>query len=108
MIDWIQIHYFEVIAAIIGLAGVWLTTRQNIWCWPIGLVGVVLSMFVFFSAHLYYDFMLQIFYFFLTLFGWYNWTFGAKTTKEVPVTRLKMKTLGISLIIIAVSVIVLG
>jgi nicotinamide mononucleotide transporter len=108
MLDWIINNYIEILAAVLGLAGVWLTTRQNIWCWPLGLMNVTLSMFVFFSARLYYDFILQIFYFALTLYGWYHWVFGSKSAKKVPVSGIRAKTLGISLLIITVSVIVMG
>ncbi|HJE68863.1 nicotinamide mononucleotide transporter, partial [Pseudomonas oryzihabitans] len=32
----------ELLAAVLGVIAVWLTVRQNIWAWPIGLVMVVL------------------------------------------------------------------
>ena len=35
----------EATAVIFGLLCVWLTVRQNIWCWPTGLVQVVLYIF---------------------------------------------------------------
>ncbi|MTI93364.1 MAG: nicotinamide mononucleotide transporter, partial [Pseudomonas stutzeri] len=27
----------ELIASLLGVVAVWLTVRQNSWCWPIGL-----------------------------------------------------------------------
>jgi nicotinamide mononucleotide transporter len=108
MIYWIGQNYIEIIAALLGIAGVWLTTRQNIWCWPIGLMNVILSMIVFFNAKLYYDFILQIFYFVLTLYGWYHWIFGRKDAPKLPVRRLKRHYIYISMIITMVSVIILG
>ncbi len=108
MIDWILSHWIEIIASVLGIAGVWLTTRQNIWCWPVGLLNVSLSMLVFFSAKLYYDFILQIFYFILTLYGWYHWAYGKKTGSVLPVSRIPSKLLIFSLATVVISVIVLG
>ena len=32
----------ELIAAVLGVIAVWLTVKQNAWCWPIGLVMVLI------------------------------------------------------------------
>ena len=32
----------ELIAAVLGVTAVWLTVKQNTWCWPIGLVMVLI------------------------------------------------------------------
>ena len=42
----------EWVATAFGLACVILTIRQSIWCWPTGLIQVVLYVFVFFEAKL--------------------------------------------------------
>lgn len=108
MINWIISNYIEIIAAILGVAAVWLTTRQNIWCWPIGLANVILSMIVFFSAKLYYDFILQIFYFGLTLYGWYHWLYGNKSKGVLPITMLTKKSLILSFILVFITVWIFG
>ena len=58
-----------------GLAGVWLTIRQNIWCFPIGIVNVGLYAWLFFSPgiRLYADALLQCIYVFLLIYGWIRW-----------------------------------
>jgi nicotinamide mononucleotide transporter len=57
----------EIIAAIFGLVSVWLTVKENIWCWPTGLVMVFLYIFVFYEARLYSDVILQVTYIFLQI-----------------------------------------
>ena len=32
----------EIVAVIISALAVWLTARRHLWCWPIGLVSVLL------------------------------------------------------------------
>jgi nicotinamide mononucleotide transporter len=98
-IPWLSTNYIELIAAIAGILGVWLTTRQLIWCWPVALVNVILYIYIFFKSRLYADFGLQIFYFVLTLYGWYNWLYGGKEHKELKVSKISMKVLGICLLI---------
>lgn len=106
--EWIAVHWIEITAAILGIAGVWLTTRQNIWCWPIGLVNVLLSLFVFYDAKLYYDVILQIFYFVLTIYGWYNWVFGKKGNAILPVKRITKTHFIYSLVIVVIAVLLFG
>src|SRR5436189_4291499 len=66
----------EKIAVACGLANVYLTVRQNIWCWPVGVVMVSLYIYIFFGAKLYSDVALQIFFLVMQFYGWYEWTRG--------------------------------
>lgn len=88
LIQWMLQNPAEIFAAILGISGVWLTTRQNLWCWPVGLANVILSAWVFFHARLYADVVLQAFYFVTTLYGWYQWKFGGKTKSGLKVSRI--------------------
>src|SRR5206468_1039337 len=45
----------EFVAVACGLANIYLTVRQNIWCWPVGAVMVSLYIYIFFGARLYSD-----------------------------------------------------
>jgi nicotinamide mononucleotide transporter len=88
--NWILDNYIEIIAALLGIAGVYLTIRQSIWCWPVGLINVVLSLVVFFNSKLYADVVLQVFYLVMTLYGWWFWIYGGKKKFEVPVRRMSL------------------
>jgi len=66
----------EHIAVACGLANIYLTVRQNIWCWPVGVVMVSLYMYIFFHAKLYSDAGLQVFFLVMQFYGWYEWTRG--------------------------------
>jgi nicotinamide mononucleotide transporter len=81
--------WIELIATLFGLACVWFYIRQSIWSWPTGLVQVCLYVWIFFQARLYSDFLLQLVYVVLQLYGWYYWLRGSgKQAGEVPVVRL--------------------
>lgn len=81
----------EIIAALFGFACGYLTIIQNIWCWPVGIVQVVLYTFVFYRAKLYSDMILQVIFIFIQLFGWYYWVYGKKVDDRVPVIPLRRR-----------------
>lgn len=75
----------EMVAVLITLAAVYLTTREVIWCWPLGLISVTLYAVVFYEARLYADMGLQGLYFALSLYGWWAWLHGGKDHGELTV-----------------------
>lgn len=82
----------EATAVVFGFVCVWLTIRQNIWCWPAGLVQVVLYLFVFYQVKLYSDMLLHGIYVLMQVYGWYWWLHGgpdsANLRSGLAVTRL--------------------
>ena len=82
---------YEIIAVIFGLICVWLTVRQNIWCWPAGLVSVFFYIIVFYKVKLYADMGLQVVYIALQIYGWHQWLHGGKNRGELNVSRSSVK-----------------
>jgi len=79
----------EVVATLLGLLGVGLMVRQHVWAWPVGIVQVILSAWVFWAARLYSDAVLQGIFLVLQAYGWWAWTLGRTRAGEtLPVTRL--------------------
>jgi len=77
----------ELLGVLTGVVAVWLTVRQNVWCWPVGLVNVALFAVVFSRARLYADAGLQGVYFALCLYGWWAWLHGGRDHGPLAVTR---------------------
>ena len=92
---------WEVLAVIFGIVSVYLSTREHIWSWPTALVNVALYFVVFYEAKLYADMGLQVVYFGLSLYGWYEWLYGGANRTELHVSRTT-KSLGVRLLIIGV------
>jgi len=67
----------EIIAVIVSALAVWLTARRHLWCWPIGLVSVLLYARIFLVAKLYSDLLLQLIFAVMQLYGWWQWKSGA-------------------------------
>ena len=85
--------WVEPVAAFFGLVAVILVVRQNIWCWPTGLIQVALYVFVFFQVKLYSDVILHMIYVVVQLYGWYHWLHGGADHGELPVSRLSRSSL---------------
>ena len=81
---------WEIIGTVLGIAGVWLMIRQNIWGWPVGLVQVAVYAWVFYDTRLYSDAILQIAFFLIQASGWWHWLRNPHTAahSNLPVTRL--------------------
>ena len=87
--DWV-----EAVAVVFGVACVVLTVRQNIWCWPTGLVQVALYVLIFYRARLYSDLLLHVFYVGLQIYGWRNWMTGRSSAgAELLVSKLSRRAL---------------
>lgn len=98
----------ELIAVVVTLVAVYLTARQIIWCWPLGLVSVTLYAAVFFQAKLYADMGLQALYFGLAIYGWWAWLHGGEDHGELQVTFASSKMKTALAVIGIVSGVVLG
>lgn len=81
--------WIELAATIFGLICVWLTIRQNIWCWPVGLVQVGLYVYVFYHAKLYSDMILHVIYVVMQIYGWVHWLRGGPKNDTLPISRLR-------------------
>jgi len=83
----------EQAATVLGLLGVWLATRQNLWNFPIGLMQVTLIGFVFFEQRLFADAGLQAVYFVALIYGWVVWLRPGGADAPLPVSRLPLRRL---------------
>jgi nicotinamide mononucleotide transporter len=83
--------WIEATAVVFGLVCVWLTIRQNIWCWPTGLVQVALYIAIFYRVKLYSDLILHVIYVVMQVYGWYHWLHGGKNRGALPVSTLSLR-----------------
>ncbi len=93
--------WIEATAVVFGLAAVWLTVKQSIWCWPAGLVQVTIYSYIFFEVRLYSDLILHVIYIGIQIYGWHHWLRGGGGPRrnELPVTSLsRVEVWGLSLI----------
>jgi len=66
----------EWVSTVTQIASVWYARKNNVLVYPTGIIGVLLAAYVyFFLIHppLYADASLNIYYFIMSVYGWYNW-----------------------------------
>ena len=100
--------WVELIAAIVSALGVWLTTRRQPWCWPIGLVSVLIYAWVFVDAKLYSDALLQLAFAGFIGYGWYRWLQHLGEDGLVQVAPLPRRQAIVHLVIGSVAAMALG
>ena len=93
------ISYVELIGTIFGLISVFFATKGNILTWPTGIVNELFLFILFFQVQLYADMMLQVYFFVITLFGWYNWRKKSQNS-TITLLTLRAKVRIFSLIVI--------
>jgi len=63
----------ESVAVLFSVLYVILAAKENILCWWAAVISVTLYIYIFFSAQLYPETGLQVFYLFMAFYGYYNW-----------------------------------
>lgn len=108
LFKWLSGNYIELLGAILGFAYILFSIRQSIWTWPVGLLTSVLYVWVFLTTKLYADMGLQVYYVFISIYGWYEWLRGKSSDDggKLHITRLTLK-LGLVLALISVLVFLL-
>ena len=71
-----QTSWQEWVSTVTQIASVWYARKNNVLVYPTGIIGVLLAAWLyFFNSHppLYADGALNIYYFIMSVYGWYNW-----------------------------------
>ncbi len=63
----------EILATSASLAYIVLLIREKIACWPFGIAGSLLSIYLFIDARLYSEAFLYFFYAVMGVWGWMHW-----------------------------------
>ncbi len=71
MIDFLFI--LEIIAVITGVYSVWLTKKENVMLYPVGILSVTLWIYLCWVGNLFGQSIINVFFFVMNLYGWYNW-----------------------------------
>jgi nicotinamide mononucleotide transporter len=98
----------EIIAVLVNVVGVWLTARRTPWCWPVGVVAVLLYVWIFYDVKLYSDMLLQVVFAGMQGYGWWRWQTGRIDHGKVRIERLPVRLAAISLAAGALISVALG
>jgi nicotinamide mononucleotide transporter len=105
--EWLLSNRIELLGAILGILYVVLSIRQNIFTWPTGLLTSLLYIVVFYKSALYAAMGLQVYYVFISIYGWYFWLRGKNSNNksQAPVQKINKQ---LSFKIGAVTILIYG
>ena len=99
----------EIFGLCTGTLSIALLIKQNIWTWPVGIAYTFASLYIFFTAKLYADFALHIFFLAMSFYGWYYWLQGKNNhDPELPVSNESKKVLAFSIFICVIAIYLSG
>ena len=97
----------EITAVVFSLLSVILTVKNNIWCWPVGIIGIIFYMILFYQHNIFGNMLLQTLFIVQSIFGWYNWNKPSKYPIKWLSGGSKESVLGITgLLIVLFSIII--
>lgn len=103
-----QTSLLEVIAVLFGLLSVWYSRKVNLLVYPTGIINVLIYVYICFYAGLYADMGINMVYFVMSVYGWYNWTRKKDDVTTVRITWLSHKGNILALLLAAVAFILIS
>jgi nicotinamide mononucleotide transporter len=95
----------EITAVIFGLLSVWYAKKDNILVFPTGLVSTFIYAYLLWKWELLGDSMINVYYFIMSIYGWYHWTRKKGDIVEFPIAVMTNKEKVISIIIFMTTLI---
>lgn len=106
---WEAMTYVEILAVGFGILYVVLAAVESIWCWLAALISVTLYVYICYAANLKAETGLQVFYWIMAVYGWYEWKFGSKKKKdELEITKWPIRYHFINIILSGATTVGLG
>jgi nicotinamide mononucleotide transporter len=96
--------YLELIAVFFGLCSVWYAKKDNIWVFPTGLVSTSIYAYLLWQWSLLGDSMINVYYFIMSIYGWYHWTRKKDDVDEFPVSVMSSKEKVMAVIIFLLTI----
>lgn len=94
----------ELIAVFFGLLSVWFSKNNNVLVYPTGIINTSIFVYLLVKWELLGDMIINVYYFLMSIYGWYYWTRKSNNEGYTPITRMHSTDVKIILIIIVSSV----
>ena len=81
----------EIIAVFFGFLSVWFSKQNKIWVFPTGMISTSIFVYLLLKWALLGDMMINIYYFIMSIYGWYIWTRKVDETHLTPISKTTLK-----------------
>lgn len=85
-----------------GVAQVLLAKANKVWLYPTGIISVLISIYIFFGAKLYAEAALNLYYFIMSVYGWWLWVYKHGTI-PLQITKAGKKDWQVTIAIVVIS-----
>ncbi|MEM5563658.1 nicotinamide riboside transporter PnuC [Psychroserpens sp. AS72] len=89
----------EITAVIFGFLSVWFSKQNKIWVFPTGMISTAIFVYLLVKWELLGDMMINVYYFIMSVYGWYVWTRKVDDSHMTPISRTTLKEKKISVFI---------
>ena len=69
----LQTTWLEFVAVFAGIASVWYSKKENVLVYPVGLINTIIYIYLSFSAKLFGEDTVNLYYTIMSLYGWWIW-----------------------------------
>lgn len=69
----LQTTWLEFVAVFAGIASVWYSKKENVLVYPVGLINTIIYIYLSFSAKLFGEATVNLYYTIMSLYGWWIW-----------------------------------
>ena len=97
--------YLELIAVFFGLCSVWYAKKDNLLVFPTGLISTSIYAYLLWQWSLLGDSMINVYYFIMSIYGWYHWTRKKDDVEEFPISIMTLKEKKMAVIIFIATLI---
>lgn len=87
----------ELFAVLCGLVFIMLLIKESIWCWPVGIISSLSSIYLFYSSKLYAESILYFYYVLIGIYGWIIWSRGKDCELPIKLVTRRFHTIVIVL-----------
>ena len=91
--------FLEITAVFFGLFSVWYAKKDDILVFPTGLVSTFIYAYLLWQWNLLGDSMINVYYFVMSIYGWYHWTRKNGDVDEFPISIMTNKEKVMAIII---------
>ena len=101
-----QTAWQEWASTLLQIASVWYAKKNRIWVYPSGIVGVLLASYIYYfmaNPPLYADAILNVYYFFMSIYGWYHWVQKENDAYAHPIKWCNQKERKVGVLLFLIS-----
>lgn len=83
--DFLYLTWLQGLGTAFGIVQVLLSRKNNVHNYLFGILSVLISIYVLYQSRLYADIILHLYYFVMSVYGWFYWKYGNQK-QESPIS----------------------